>query len=69
MPAITFYFIFFVEGGGGLEQNTKTNDLSLGRINLLCKNGDVAGLFLSTLHLSKNFYQVVESVPISNYIL
>lgn len=56
-------------GGGGLEQNTKTNDLSLSEINLLCKNGDVAGLFLSTLHLSKNFYQVVESVPISNYIL
>lgn len=68
MPAITFYF-FFVEGGGGLEQNAKTNDLSLSEINLLCKNGDVAGLFLSTLHLSKNFYQVVESVPISNYIL
>lgn len=56
-------------GGGGLERNTKTYDLSLGRINLLCKNKDVAGLFLSTLHLSKNFYQVVESVPILNYIL
>lgn len=67
MPAITFYLFFL--WGGGLEQNTKTNDLSLSEINLLCKNGDVAGLFLSTLHLSKNFYQVVEPVPISNYIL